>query len=631
MAEKQRFIRIISSLGENKFVLREMHIVETLGQPFVIDLIADSEDADIDFKKILGDHLTIELDVTGSEHRYFDGIVVSFAYAGMQDYGTSYKMVLHPWLWLLSRRFDCKIFQGKTAPAIIKEIFKSAEFDDIEDKLQGSHPTLEYCVQYRESDLAFVSRLMEKEGIYYYFKHEKGKHTLVLCDGNSAHGKFNDKYGDMKFARGADDSAGSVFEWTLGHELQSGQYTHTDYDLEKPNADLKKSTKKQQGHKLDSFEIYDYPGKYTDPGDGGTYADTHMEEEVAQFERASGKSRSLWVASGCLVTLKDSQRQTHNAEYLVIETRSTISADIGTGGAMHFETEFHAQGTTHVYRSPRRTPKPFIRGPQTAFVVCKSGEEIWTDEYGRVKVQFHWDRDGQNDEKSSCWIRCAQSWASKNWGAMFIPRKGQEVIVHFLEGDPDRPIITGTVYNANSMPPYDLPGNATRSTIKSNSSKGGNGFNEIRFEDKAGSEEFYMHAQKDMTIDVINNRAITVEQGDETKQIQQGKQTTTVQGDTSLTVQQGNHSITISTGNHSMTVSTGSASMTVTQAITLQSNMSITLQVASNSIVINASGITINGAMVTVTGTATAQVTAPSTMITGSAMLELTGGALMIG
>jgi type VI secretion system secreted protein VgrG len=624
MAEQQTFIRIITSLGENKFVLREMHVAEALGQPFVIDLTADSDDADIDFKQILGDHLTVEFDIGSDEHRYFDGIVVSFAYIGMQEYRASYKLVLHPWLWLLTRRFDCKIFQGKTAPQIIKEIFQSANFDDFEDKLQRSdYLSYDYCVQYRESDFAFVSRLMEKEGIYYYFKHDKGVHKLVLCDGATAHGKYADKYGDIKFARSEDDTeTGSVWEWTWGHELQSGQYTHTDYDLEKPNADLKKSKSTAQGHKQDSFEIYDYPGRYTDSNDGTTYADIHMEEQVAQFERASGKSRTRWIATGCLLTLKDSLRKNQSGEYLVIETRSSVSADAGTGSQMRFETEFHAQGTAQVYRSPRRTPKPFIRGPQTAFVVGKSGEEIWTDKYGRVKVQFHWDRDGQNDEKSSCWVRCAQAWASKNWGAMFIPRIGQEVIVHFLEGDPDQPIITGAVYNASSMPPYDLPGNATRSTVKSNSSKGGNGFNEIRFEDKAGSEEFYMHAQKDMTIDVINNRSITVEQGDETKQIQQGKQTTTVQGDTSLTVQQGNHSIT---------VSTGSASMTVTQGITIQSDMSITLQVANNSITIDPTGVTINGTMISLTGTATTQVTGLATTVEGSAMLELSGGVLMVG
>ena len=287
-----------------------------------------------------------------------------------------------------------------------------------------------------------------------------------------------------------------------------------------------------------------------------------------------------------------------------------------------FQTEFHALGTAQVFRSPRRTPKPFIRGPQTAFVVGKSGEEIWTDKYGRVKVQFHWDRDGQHDEKSSCWVRCAQSWASKSWGAMFIPRIGQEVVVHFLEGDPDRPIITGAVYNANSMPPYGLPDNATRSTIKSNSSKGGNGFNEIRLEDKSGSEEFYVHAQKDMNIEVINDRSVTVKQGNEKKEVSQGTQTTKIYGDTSLTVD---------TGNYTVKVSTGSASMTVTQDITVESKLSITLKVANNSITIDNTGVTIKGTMISIEGQALTEVKGLMTNVEASAMLELKGGITMLG
>jgi type VI secretion system secreted protein VgrG len=626
MADDQRLIRVKSSLGPQKFLLREMHLTESLGQPFVIELTVDSDDLDINYKDILGDHLSLELDIGDNEHRYFDGIVTSFAYAGLSDFRASYHISLRPWLWLLTHHVQCKIFQGKTVPDIIKEVFRAAKFDDFEDKLQrGDYLTLDYCVQYRESDLAFVSRLMEQEGIYYYFKHSSGVHKLVLCDGATAHGKFDDKYGDVKIARSADDAqSGSLWDWALGQELQSGQYTHTDYDLEKPNADLKKSKSMAQGHKEDSFEIYDYPGKYTEATDGTTYAGLRMEEQVAQFERASGKTRTRWVATGCLIELKDSQRKGHNREYLVVETKSSVSAvgDGAGGGQKSFETEFHALATTQVFRSPRRTHKPFIRGPQTAFVVGKSGEEIWTDKYGRVKVQFHWDRDGQNDEKSSCWVRCAQSWASKSWGAMFIPRIGQEVMVHFLEGDPDRPIITGAVYNASAMPPYALPDNATRSTIKSNSSKGGNGFNEIRFEDKAGSEEFYVHAQKDMNTEVINDRSVTVKQGNEKKEVSQGTQTTKIHGDTSLTVD---------TGNCTVKVSTGSASVTVTQGITVESTLSITLKVANNSITIDATGVTIKGTMVSVEGQAMTEIKGLMTDVQASAMLTVKGAITMIG
>jgi type VI secretion system secreted protein VgrG len=625
MTDEQRLMRVKTSLGPNKFLMREMHLTETLGQPFTIELKVDSDDFDIDFKKILGDHLTLELDLGNNETRYFDGLVTSFTYAGLVNNRATYDIVLRPWLWVLSHHVQCKIFQGKTVPDIIKEVFRAAKFDDFEDKLKRSdYLTLEYCVQYRESDFAFVSRLMEQEGIYFYFNHESNVHKMVLCDGATAHTKFNDKYGDIKIARDENDTdIGSVSDWMLGQELQSGQYTHNDYDLEKPNADLKKSKSMPQSHKEDSFEIYDYPGKYTEASAGTTYAGLRMEEQVAQFERASGKSRTRWIATGSLITLKDSKRQGHNREYLIVECKSSVSAESGAEGQLSFQAEFHALGTANTFRTPRKTPKPYIRGPQTAFVVGKSGEEIWTDKYGRVKVQFHWDRDGQNDEKSSCWVRCAQSWAGKSWGAVYIPRIGQEVIVHFLEGDPDRPIITGAVYNASSMPPYALPDEATKSTLKSNSSKGGNGFNEIRFEDKAGSEEFYVHAQKDQNIEVEKgDRSLTVKLGNEKHEVSQGKLTTKIFGDTSLTVD---------TGNYDVKISTGSASLTVTQGVTIESKMSITLKVANNSITIDMTGITIKGTMVSVTGDTSTQIKGLMTDVEASAMLTVKGGITMIG
>jgi type VI secretion system secreted protein VgrG len=625
MTEAQRLIRVKSSLGDDKFLIRELHATEALGQPFVIELTLDSDDRDISYKQILGEHLSVEIDLAENEYRYFDGIVTSFAYAGLTDFRATYRVTLRPWLWLLTRRAQCKIFQGKTAPTIIKEIVRAAGFDDFEDKLQrDDYLKRDYCVQYRESDLAFISRLMEQEGIYYYFKHQRGIHKLVLCDAATAHARYGDKYGDVNIARSPDDKGiGAVWEWTLGQELQSGQYTHTDYDLEKPNADLKKSKSITQGHKDDSFEVYDYPGRYTEANDGTTYAGIRMEEHAAQFERASGQSQTRWIACGCLFSLAGSQRKGHNRDYLVVETRISVAAQAGPGSQMSYEVAFNALGATQVFRSPQRTPKPFIRGPQTAFIVGKSGEEIWTDKYGRVKVQFHWDRDGQNDEKSSCWIRCAQLWAGKSWGGVFIPRIGQEVVVHFLEGDPDQPIITGAVYNASSMPPYTLPDNATQSTIKSNSSKGGNGSNEMRFEDKAGSEELFVHAQKDMNIEVEKgDRSLKVKLGNERHEVSQGTLTTKIFGDTSLTVD---------TGNYDVKVSTGSASMKVTQGITIESTMSITLKVANNSITIDMTGISIKGTMVTVNGEVQTQITGLMTDVEASAMLQVKGGITMIG
>ena len=631
--DPQRLVRIKTSLGANKFMLRDMNLMDPLGQCFTMELTVDSDDLNVDFKKILGDHLTVEFDLSDTERRYFDGIVTGFAYVGIKEARAVYNITLRPWLWLLGRHVQCKILQGKTVPDIIKETFRAANFDDFEDELQRTdYVTLDYCVQYRESDLAFVSRLMEQEGIYYYFKHTDGVHKLVLCDGSASHQKY-DKYGDLKFARDEDsDTAGTLYDWSIVREIQSGQYTHTDYDLEKPNADLKRSKSITQSHKLDKFEIYDYPGKYTDVAAGQTYAGIRMEEQAAQFEHATAKSKTRWIGTGYIVELKDSLREDQNKEYLVTETHILIRADAAAGGPqIPFLVEFKALENAQNFRSPRRTPKPFIRGPQTAMVVGQSGQEIWTDKYGRVKVQFHWDRDGQHDEKSSCWIRCAQSWAGKQWGGMFIPRIGQEVVVHFLEGDPDRPLITGAVYNASAMPPYSLPDKATQSTIKSNSSQGGNGSNEIRFEDKAGSEEFFEHAQKDMNIEVEHDRTVTVKTGDETKDVKQGKQTTTVFGDTALTVKTGNRTVSVSEGNYTVDVTLGSGSIKAMQAITIESTLGITLKVGPNSISIDMTGIKVNGMLVSVQGQTMTTVSGQMTNIQGAGILELAGGILMIG
>jgi type VI secretion system secreted protein VgrG len=651
MADEQRLARVKTSLGQGKFLLRRIEATEALGQPFKIELMLDSDDRNVDPKKILGEHLTVEIDINESAKRYFDGIVTRFSYIGLQDFKARYQATLEPWFSLLKKHVQLKIFQQKDVPTIIKDVFRAANFDDFDDKLQRSgYLQLDYCVQYRESDMDFVSRLMEQEGIYFYFAHTDGVHKLVLCDGVGSHEKFNSSFGDMKLTRADDGSStGTMWDWSLAHELQSGQYTLTDYDMEKPNTDLKKSKSMAQGHTQDSHEIYDYPGKYTEAADGTTYSSMRMEEEIAKFQRGHGKTRSRWLSVGYLMTLSESTRDAENGEYLVVAAHSSMSTESGESGVQGLHTEFETLATVNTFRSPRKTAKPFIRGPQTAFVVGKSGEEIWTDKYGRVKVQFHWDRDGQNDESSSCWVRCAQLWGGKSWGGQFIPRIGQEVIVHFLEGDPDQPIITGAVYNASSMPPYDLPANATQSGIKTNSSKGGGGSNEIRLEDKKGSEDFYMHAQKDMHVEVINDHSLLIKQGDQTIEVTEGKRTLTVkqgaethevtQGDRSVKVGQGKQShevfgdcsLKVTTGNYSLELSAGSASIKAPQAITVESQMSIELKVGGNSIKIDQMGVTIKGMMVSISGDIQTEIKGLMTDVKASAMLQIQGGITMIG
>jgi type VI secretion system secreted protein VgrG len=571
---------------------------------------------------MLGEHVTVALAFHQQENRHFDGIAASFVYAGVVDNMATYHLKLRPWFWLMSHHRQCRIFQEKTVPDIIKEMFSEASFTETELRLSRSdYATLEYCVQYRESDFAFISRLMEQEGIYYFFTHDEGRHVMVICDGAGSHRKFADRLGTMRIARADEADAATVWDWSIEHAIHSGQTTLADYNFKKPQANLLRSKSIKHGHAEDAFEHYDYPGKYVEGGEGEAYVAIRMEEEAARYALARAKTRARWMAPGHVANLADLGRRNDQANYLITETTLAVDA-VEARGADDIQCEFGALSTDYVFRPKRRTAKPVIAGPQTAVVVGKSGEEIWTDEYGRVKVQFHWDRDGKNDEKSSCWIRCAQIWAGKSWGGLFIPRMGQEVVVHFLEGDPDRPLVTGAVYNGANAPPYSLPDDATKSTIKSDSSKGGNGSNELRFEDKKGSEEFFAHAEKDMNIEVENDRNMTVKKGNETIEIEKGNQSTTVMKNVSLTLTQ---------GNYSMEVKAGKANVKALQEITVESTTSITLKVMNNSIKIDPTGVTIKGNLVTVEAVAVNQIKGLAVNVQATAVLTAKGAITMIG
>ncbi|MCK4629396.1 MAG: type VI secretion system tip protein VgrG, partial [Sedimentisphaerales bacterium] len=422
-----------------------------------------------------------------------------------------FQATIVPWLWFLTRVADCRIFQKITIPDIIKEVFRERGFTDFDDKLSGSYREWEYCVQYRETDFNFVSRLMEQEGIYYYFRHENGKHTLVLADSIGAHEPFPD-YEEIRYqpSGGAISKGEYISDWDVEKEVQPSQYALNDFDFKNPKVDLRAVSKMECELTEANYEVYDYPGEYSVTQDGENYARTRIEELHTQYEVVSGNSDARGMCTGFTFKLTGYRLEAQCREYLI--TSATYQLDsggyeagrVGEGGPV-YSCGFTAIDAQQPFRSSRNTSKPSISGPQTAEVVGPKGEEIHTDEYGRVKVQFHWDRQGMKDENSSCWIRVSQSWAGKNWGAMIIPRIGQEVIVEFLEGDPDRPIITGVVYNADNMPPYPLPANKTMSTLKSNSSKEGQGFNEIRFEDKKDEEQIFVFAQKNQDVRVQND------------------------------------------------------------------------------------------------------------------------------
>jgi type VI secretion system secreted protein VgrG len=451
-----------------------------------------------------------------------------------------------PWLWFLTRTSDCRIFQNKTVPDIIEKIFSDLKFKDYQLRLYGNFAPRDYCVQYRETDFNFVSRLMEEEGIYYFFKHEQNKHTLVLANDPAAHeacpGQNTARY---DFRGGAVAYEDVITEWHHEEEFRTGAWAQTDYNFETPSTSLAVTVNGNN-----PYEIYEYPGEYRVRGDGDRLARVRLQEQTARTSVSQGASGCRHFTSGFQFTLQDHYRKDLNTPYLLTAVRHAATQGSyeagGTSEELSYRNSFECMPFSIPYRPQRVTPQPFVQGCQTAVVVGPGGEEIYTDKYGRVKVQFHWDREGKKNENSSCWIRVSHPWAGQGWGAISIPRIGQEVIVDFLEGDPDQPIITGRVYNAAQMPPYDLPANRTQSGTKSRSSLGGGpaNFNEIRLEDKMGSEQLFIHAEKNQDIEVEKDETHWV--GHDRKKTIDNDETTHVKHDRTETV---DHNETIKIGN----------------------------------------------------------------------------------
>ncbi|SFG69041.1 type VI secretion system Vgr family protein [Pseudomonas sp. NFACC45] len=512
ITQNNRLVQVDSPLGGDVLVLQSMDGSEELGRLFHYELDLTSEDRAIKFDQLLGKPMGLTLELYNGGKRYFHGIVSSCRQLTGHGQFAGYRVSLRPWFWLLTRTSDCRIFQNKTVPDIIKQVFRDLGFSDFEDSLSASYREWEYCVQYRESSFDFVSRLMEQEGIYYYFRHEKERHVLVLADAYGAHSTPADYdavpfYPPDRQMRERDH----FYDWQLAREVQPGSLALNDYDFLRPRASLEVRSSVVRNHSNADHPLYDYPGEYLQSNDGDHYARTRIEAIHSQFERVQLRGRARGLGSGHLFTLTGYDRADQNREYLVVVARYQIRQEVYESGqsdsAEQFVSELDCMDAGQTFRPLPLTPMPIVRGPQTAVVVGPSGEEIWTDQYGRVKVHFHWDRHDQSNENSSCWIRVSQAWAGKNWGAVQIPRIGQEVIVSFLEGDPDRPIITGRVYNAEQTVPYKLPANATQSGVKSRSSKDGSqaNFNEIRMEDKKGAEQLFIHAEKNQDIEVEND------------------------------------------------------------------------------------------------------------------------------
>lgn len=588
-----------ASLEKDELVLTRFDGTEGLGELFTYNIEVLSQKQDFNFDRLLGSKCTVSIKSYEST-RHFNGMLVEAQWTGEQTPYFLYRLIVRPWFWLLSRTTDCRIFTKKTPPQIIEDIFAKHGFAKFKNKL-GSYEQIEYLVQYRETDLSFVTRLMEEFGIYYFFEHEEDEHTLVLADGKSSHASLPGG-GSIPYhplvARDARREE-HLIHWVPGRRFNTGKVELNDYDYFKPSADMFSRSESASSYQNSKLEVYDYPGRYVETSEGDKLAKVRLEAEQATDQRCQASGLAVNLFPGALVNL--TEHPTQNGEYLILRAMHAYSTELYRSGASSdaertYSGRYEFLPSDKPFRSPIVTPKPVIRGPQTAKVVGEG--EIDVDEHGRIFVQFHWDR--KKDSTKVRRVRIGQVWSGSNWGGIFIPRVGMEVIVEFLEGDPDQPLVVGTVYNKDNKVPYDLPGDKTVAGWKSRSTTGGGtaDYNELVFDDKKGFEKIRAHAQKDMETTVENDDDQTV------------KNNRTIQVD-------------------------GSHTEMVNGIMTIESRTMIVLKVGLSSITINSGSITINSGAINLIGTGSISETAPvinlaGTSITLTLVTRLNGGTPVI-
>ena len=638
---------------EGDLLFHGMHAREEMGRlgEYQLDLLSLKNDINPD--KILGKNVTVKLALPDDQIRYFNGFVTRFSAGGSLGRYVRYSAVVNSWLWFLTRTTDCRIFQEMTVPDIIKKVFGDHSMSDFKSELTGSYRKWNYCVQYRETDFNFVSRLMEEEGISYYVRHTDGHNTVVLTDSTSKHAPTKG-YETVSFVAPENlvkPELEHVSSWDFSREIQPGVYVHDDYDLERPSVELKARKVLTRSYAPSDYEVYDYPGHYLQKGHGEQYAGVRIDELGSQFETSQAVTNAKGVAVGSLFTLEDCPREEQNREHLILAANYDLEFSgyeaMPEGSGTSYRCNFVAMSSAQQFRPKRTTFKPFVQGPQTAVVVGPAGDEIYKDDYGRVKVQFHWDRYGKRDENSSCWIRVAQMWAGKGWGSVSTPRIGHEVIVDFLEGDPDQPIIIGSVHNADNKPPHT----GVVSGFKSNTHKG-HGFNEMTLDDTAGKEKVNIHAQYDMTTTVEHDKKVTVKSGNRTLNVDTGTNSETIKGNASLTVQAGSRVVDVTGGSYTADVHGGDIKGTASAAVkftgqgagveilgnggpgvkvsgtpNFEATGASKAAIDSPVVDIGHGTITIHGTgKVTINGDGNVEVTGPAISITGSAKVTITSG-----
>ena len=640
-----------------------------------------SKDRAIKLDDLVGYSVTVTIEDEEEEERTFTGRCISAEFIGLYQGKGHYMAECRPFLWFLTRGRENRIFQDMSVIDIMKEIMQEYGFwAYVDDKTSTTYPKRTYCVQYRESDFDFISRLMEEEGIYYFFVQDGDSEQMVLADAISAHKptpkapeiEFN--FREAEYRRDEDH----IFDWNAVESQTTGKVTLNDYDFEKPKADQKKSKGMKKGsHGHNYQEYYDYPSHIRENDVGERLTKVKIESKAIEHLRWRGAGNVRTMGNGQTFKLKNHPREKDDDEYLIIKATHKLQVEtdyeddeskdnllddrleIDEKNKDTYRCLFEVIPKKEPFRAPQVTKWPEIVGLQTAVVTGPSGEEIYTDEYGRIKVQFHWDRLGENDENTTCWVRCVMPWAGKNWGMISVPRIGQEVVIQFEEGDPDRPICTGMLYNADYMPPYALPGNMTQTGIVTRSTKSGSSdtFHELIFEDKKDAEFVRLQSERDYKETIKNNAEITIglehtDPGDMIQTVHHDQTEIVKTGDLTVTVEEGNEIRDIATdqkekigANREQEIGTNSkvdigsnSEMTVGQnttidsgqKITITAGMSIELKCGASTVKLDPSGITIKGPMLKMAGTGMAELKAPMTTVKGDGMLILKGGLTMI-
>lgn len=665
-----RPLTVSTPLPESDLLLVSVTGREAISELFryEFEFIAENR-VDVPFEKMLGQKVSAKIQLGESQARLISGIVSRMIQGPRDQTFTTYRAEVVPPLWLLNRKRQSRIFQAMSVPDILRKVLAGL---DVGYEIQGTFEPRDYTVQYRESDFAFASRLMEDEGIYYFFRHTVSGSTLVLANTAQSHADTNPSSAIYEELEGGNRPDERIVAWEKVQELRPGKVTLWDHTFELPHKHLEATkgitdsvqigtvTHKMNTAGNDQLEVYDYPGGYAGRFDGvdrggGERAsdiqkifqdntrtvDLRMQEEAARGITIQGVSTCPQLTAGYRFALQ--RHFNANGTYVLtaVQVNAKLTGDYRSAGAeanLDYENSFTCIPLALPFRPARTTSIPRVHGPQSAVVVGPEGEEIFVDKYGRIKVQFHWDREGQNDGNSSCWLRVATPWAGKQWGMIHIPRIGQEVVVDFIDGDVDHPIVVGSVYNSDQMPPYTLPANKTQSGIKSRSTLHGSlsNCNEIRFEDKSGSEMVTIHAEKDQTIEVENDethwvghdRTKTVDH-DETEHVKNDRtrkvgndETVTITNNRSVTITRGNDSLTITQGNSSTQIQLGKSETEAMQ--------SIELKVGQSSVKLDQTGVTIRGLNVTIEGQIEVSVKGVVTQINGDGMLTLKGGMTMI-